>query len=432
MTISHVPSSKEVKSVMEQIDKQQITVGGYLQELILSKRKEEGKEPKNIREYMESQRQFVWENWRTSNLILTLILQGSVPEITLYRHDDKSQFRKTLDGQQRLTSMYLFINDMVKLDLSKSIFPVFEVEGEQYTYESIQGKTFSELSELFRDKIMTFDLRIVTYNNTTDEQAERYYVTMNAGAKVLKAAEIRTAAMGMTVRRFFAECLKSDWVFHTMTAKAAMSNAGNEIMAQVITLLYNKSAVELSKENIDKVIYSFRSDGVPENLRQDMVNICNYLNVVTATWIENKKKADEAQTVKRGKTITSYNTYRFSFFNKTHITMLMIAADKAIKNNVSPDIFADWAFTFFKDRPNEDYKNGSTSDTNCKVNEMQKVDMRILAIDAEINKLERQEVGTVVEQEVAGASDTEKLEWSSEGEVTPEQDGEDQRSAVVN
>lgn len=405
MKISFRTDGKEVKSIVEQIEKQQITVGSHIQEIILNKRKEEGKEVKNIREYMESQRAYVWEVWRASNLIQSLLLGIPIPEITVYRADDKSQFRKCVDGQQRLTSIYLFTKDQFKLDLSKSIFPTFEIEGEQYTYQDIQGKLFSQLPELLQDIILSYDLRLTTINNCTEEQAEKFFVSMNAGFKALRPAEVRTAAMGMNVRKFFAQVLKSDWVLHTMTEKASRSNTGNEVISQVITLLHNKQATELSKENIDKVIYSFRDTGVPEELQNDMVNICNYLNEATSIWIENKKKEDASKTTKKGKAVSNYSTYRFTCFNKTHIVMLMVSADKAIKNNVPVEVFAKWSRDFFEHQ-SEDYKAGMAD----KVIDLKNVELRLWAIDSEINKLEKGEVKKV-----------EIVEQTEQEEVTEEQ-----------
>jgi len=388
--ISFTPGNKEVKSIVEQIRKQQITVGGHLQNILLAEKEAEGSKVKNVREYMESQRAYVWEPWRASNLIQSLLLNIFIPEVILYRADEKSQFRRVLDGNQRLTSIYLFITDGFKLDLTKSIFPTFEIEGEQYTYESIQGKLFSQLPELFRDAILNYDLRMTTCNNCDEEQAEKFFVSMNAGVKVLKPAEVRNAAMGMSTRRFIAEVLKSDWVLHTMTAKAATSNIGSEVVSHAITLMHNVSAVELSKENIDKVIYSFRDGGVPESMKEDITNVCNYLNEVTNIWIELKKKHDEQQTTKRGKGVSNYSTYRFSFFNKTHTVMLMIAADKAIKANVPVEEFAKWSRKFFEFQ-SEDYKKGMDG----KANELQNVDMRMLAIQDEISKLKKGEAYVV-------------------------------------
>jgi len=391
MKITFNPSArKEVKYIIEKIDKQQYTVGKNLQELIINKKQEEGNKTK-IREYMLSQRTFSWEVWRSSNLIQSILLGIPIPEVTIYRHDSNSQYFKTLDGNQRWTTIYLFVNNMIKLDLSKSIFPNFEIEGENYTYSDIQGKTFDELPEIFKEAILNYEMQITIINNCTEEMAEKFFVSMNAGVKPLKPAEIRTAAMGISTRKFYTETLKSDWILHCLTAKSATTNTGSEVISQALTLMHNKLPIELSKENIDKVIYSFRDTGVPENLQSDMVNICNYLNEATSIWIDEKKIADSKR--EKGKKISNYSTYRFSFFNKTSTVMLMMAADKAIKNNVPVTEFAKWAYKFFE-KPNQDYKDGMVE----KVNELKMVDLRMLAIDAEIVKMRREapvEIATV-------------------------------------
>jgi len=414
MALSFTSKNKEIKSIVEQIEKQYITVGSHLQNIIQSKKQEEGSKAK-IREYMESQRNFVWETWRASNLIQSYLLNIPIPEIITYRADDKSQYVRTVDGLQRLTSTYLFVSDMFKLDLSKSIFPTFEIEGKHYSYIDLQDKTFSQLPEILRDAILNYDLRITTINNCTEEQAEKFFVSMNAGAKPLKPAEVRLAAMGSNTRKFIGETLQSDWVLHCLTPKAVITNIGSEIISQALTLMHNNSAVELSKENIDKVIYSFRDTGVPENLSNDIIDICNYLNETTSIWIEDKKAEDAKR--EKGKKVSNYSTYRFSFFNKTNTVMLIMAADKAIKNNVPVGEFAKWSFKFFEN-PNQDYKDGMVE----KAYELQMVDLRLLAIDAEIIKMRREEpVETTVKQtyeEISAILDEFKNE--SEDNVQPE------------
>jgi len=394
MNVTFNTKERQVKSIIEQIEKQQMAVGSYVQEIILKKRQESGKDL-IVRDYMESQRLYCWETWRASNLIQSLLLGISIPEIVEYRHDDKSQFRKILDGQQRLTSVYLCVTNQFKLDLTKSIFPTFEIEDQQYTYQDIQGKTFSELPQLFQDIILDRDMRLTTINNCSDEQAEKIYVSMNTGFKALKAVEVRAAAMGLNTRKFFASVLDSDWVKHVMTEKASKSNIGSEIMSQVITLLYNKELIELNKENIDKVIYSFRDGGVPEELQNNIADICNYLNETTSIWIENKKRQDSEKVIKRGKGVANYSTYRFTCFNKTSIVMLMISANTAIKNNVPVETFANWSLKFFSD-PSEDYKKGLVD----KAIEVKMLEFRLIAIEKEIGKLGKDELKVNGEAEI--------------------------------
>ena len=364
---------REIGTIMDQIDKQYFTVGKHLQDFLLTKKQAEGKEIKNVRNYMESQRDYVWELWRASNLIQSILLKNPIPEVTVYRADDKSQYRKAVDGQQRITAIYLYINNQFKLDMSKTMFPEFKIEGETHNAtESLSGKTFSELPELWQDIIKDYQLRITTMNNCSEEDAEKAFVQMNSGAKGLKASEIRKAAIGANTRKFFESTLDSDWILHAVTPLSVKGNTGNEILSQVITLIHNDNAVELSKDNIDKVIYGFRDSGVPSKIQEDITNISIYLNRVTNKWINDKKKEDEAQGNKR---VKNYSTYRYTWLNKTNTIMLMYSAYKALLDNIQFEQFSEWAFKFFQS-PSAKYKQG-----------LQDKELRLEAINEELSKI---------------------------------------------
>jgi len=397
--ITYTTEKRDIGTLVEHIEKQYYTVGKHLQNFLADKKEAEGKELKTLREFMESQRGYVWETWRASNLIQTVLLKNPIPEITVYRADDKSQFRKTVDGQQRLTSIYLFINDGFKLDMSKTMFPKFTIEGEQFNAtETLQGKTFSQLPELWQDVIRGYQLRITTMNNCSEEDAEKAFVQMNSGAKGLKASEIRKAAMGTSTRKFFRSILDSDWVLHALTALSAKGNAGDEILSQVITLVHNNCPVELSKDNIDKVIYGFRELGLPETLEDDMINISNFLSQATNIWIENKKKEDAKEGSKKGKQVKNYSTYRFTWLNKTNTVMLVYSAYQAVRNNVEVEEFSAWAYNFFQ-FPTKEYKEGLQD----KAIDLKRVEMRMSAINVELGKLgsfeQVQEVEEIIEEQ---------------------------------
>jgi len=378
--ITYTTEKRDIGTLVEHIEKQYYTVGKHLQDFLTAKKEAEGKELKTIREFMESQRGYVWETWRASNLIQTVLLKNPIPEITVYRADDKSQYRKTVDGQQRLTSIYLFINDGFKLDISKTMFPKFTIEGEQFSAnETLQGKTFSQLPELWQDIIKIYQLRITTMNNCTEEDAEKAFVQMNSGAKGLKPSEIRKAAMGSDTRKFFRSILDSDWILHALTPLATKGNAGDEILSQVITLIHNNGPIELSKDNIDKAIYGFRELGLPEEIEDDMINVSNYLSQATEIWISNKKKEDEKEGSKR---VKNYSTYRYTWLNKTNTVMLMHSAHSALKNNVDVEEFSVWAYKFFQ-APTKEYKEGLQD----KVIDLKRVEMRLNAINSELGKL---------------------------------------------
>ena len=81
--ITYTTEKRDIGTLVEHIEKQYYTVGKHLQDFLTSKKEAEGKEIKTLREYMESQRAYVWETWRASNLIQTVLLKNPIPEITV-------------------------------------------------------------------------------------------------------------------------------------------------------------------------------------------------------------------------------------------------------------------------------------------------------------------------------------------------------------
>lgn len=376
--ITFTQDKKDVKTIIDFINKQYLTVGEYLQNIL--KEKDGAFKP---RDYMESQRGYNWEKWRASNLIQTVLLQNPIPEITVYRFDDKSQFRKVLDGQQRLTTLYLFVNNHLILDMSKSIFPAFKIEGEDYSVADLDGKTFSELPELWQDTILNYSVRWTCINNCDDETAERIFVQQNSGAKVLRPAEIRKAAMGSKTRRFFTKSLSNDWVFHALTYSAAMGTQGIEVLGQVITLIDGGfKPVELSKGNVDRVICAYRENGVPAQISSIVEGMNDYLNETTNIVVEKKKIEDENKT---GKKVKNYNTYRFPFLNKTHTVMMMVAACIAKESEISEEAFANWLVSFFSNPPKA-YKDACGNWTD-KVGDQNCVEDRLEAIKVSLDAI---------------------------------------------
>ena len=138
-----IPKSIEVCSLVEQMEKQYITVGEYLSKQITNKfQKEKSNKVFKPREYMEAQRSYTWEKWRASNFIVSVMLHSEMPAILLYRKDDKDQYKKTVDGQQRLTTLWMFVNNILVLDMSKFNFAKFPFGGKIYsTKADLHGKT---------------------------------------------------------------------------------------------------------------------------------------------------------------------------------------------------------------------------------------------------------------------------------------------------
>src|SRR6266480_7346086 len=96
------------------------------------------------------QRRFVWDRKKSSRLIESVLLSVTLPIIYLSEQPDGKEY--VIDGQQRLTSLFSFIDGR---------FPSnepFKLTG-LTAYKELNKKGFIELSEELQNKILNYTLR---------------------------------------------------------------------------------------------------------------------------------------------------------------------------------------------------------------------------------------------------------------------------------
>ena len=102
------------------------------------------------------QRRFVWKKVQVENLALSIIKQVPIPPLYLYLNEKKKHV--VLDGQQRVTAMFLYFNDLWytgKKEYERFDFreinrlnkEVLELEEQLYLAKS-SGKTRTEITQL--------------------------------------------------------------------------------------------------------------------------------------------------------------------------------------------------------------------------------------------------------------------------------------------
>lgn len=140
----------------------------------------------------EYQRNFVWNNEFKDKLLLSLAKRYPIGNITLRRMDNynaKGARQEVVDGQQRLTSIYNFINNEYEigyqtskeiLDETKELFATDnskEVKKVLKKYE--QGKKFnlnySNIPDSLKRMIDAFPLSVTSISDATDEQVAEYF-----------------------------------------------------------------------------------------------------------------------------------------------------------------------------------------------------------------------------------------------------------------
>lgn len=131
----------------------------------------------------EFQRRFVWDPKKASRLIESALLQIPLPVI--YLSEEKDGKVNVIDGQQRLTSFFSYIDGQ---------FP----DGKDFkltklnVFSELKGKRFKDLDENLQDKIKYCKIRTITFRKESNSDLKfEIFERLNTGAVSLNDQELR-------------------------------------------------------------------------------------------------------------------------------------------------------------------------------------------------------------------------------------------------
>lgn len=101
-----------------------------------------------------------------------------------------------LDGQQRLTNIFSFIDDGWALH---SATPLVSMDGFEY---EVADRKFSELEEELQNAVTQFSFSVQRLENYTMEEAESLFFNINSGVN-LSPVQKSKSRMGTDLIRFF-------------------------------------------------------------------------------------------------------------------------------------------------------------------------------------------------------------------------------------
>ncbi|MCB6288539.1 DUF262 domain-containing protein [[Clostridium] scindens] len=144
-----------------------------------------------------------WDNEQQSLLIDSILDSFAVPQmyaIPIIEGDFESF--SVLDGKQRLTTVYEYVNDGFKL--SKDLSPINRKRNRIVTDENgqrrkesvieeyeIAGKYFSELDEYLQEKLNDTEISVIMLIDATDEEIEEQFFRLNNGTALTKDQKTR-------------------------------------------------------------------------------------------------------------------------------------------------------------------------------------------------------------------------------------------------
>ncbi|MEY4689145.1 MAG: hypothetical protein RIR76_3168 [Verrucomicrobiota bacterium] len=131
----------------------------------------------------EFQRQYVWDRKKASRLVESVLLRVPLPIVYLSEQPDGKEY--VIDGQQRLTSLFSFIEGKFPGD------DQFRLTG-LTAYKELNKKCFAELSTELQDRIQDYSLRTVTLLKQSDADLKfEIFERLNTGSEPLNDMELR-------------------------------------------------------------------------------------------------------------------------------------------------------------------------------------------------------------------------------------------------
>ena len=148
------------------------------------------------------QRGYVWNKTQASRLIESLIINCPIPVIYLSQNNDETL--SVIDGNQRVNSIRLFLNDE------------FDLKGLS-AYPELEGLVYSELDPRFQRHILNRTLRCICILKDTHPQIKfDVFERLNTGSVKLSAHELRHGLyMGSLMKKI--EELSKKTVFKKLT-----------------------------------------------------------------------------------------------------------------------------------------------------------------------------------------------------------------------
>ncbi len=273
------------------------------------------------------QRSYVWEISRKSALIESIILGYPIPPIFTKRvEEDGDKKYVILDGKQRLSTITEYLSDSFALTPLPPVTYLDEEHNEYKTYDMSNHK-FSQLPEALKDIIGTTTLNVTCFDNLTKEEEREMFKRLNAGKPL------------STKSRVLASCkdieglldIGSHLLFEEMLTTKAKANKNQVSLVMKAWCMLNQNIENISFES--KVFNPMLEEiAITEEEKEDLVKLFDFI-VDTHNCLVNRDSKDKKVAKK--------------LYTETHLISLVPFFKKALEEEISEELFADWVSGFY-------------------------------------------------------------------------------------
>ena len=294
------------------------------------------------------QRSEVWEQWRKSGLIHSMIEGYPIPPFYAEKVDGKVY--SFLDGKQRMNAIKGFINNEYYL-IGVPEVEIMDDNGNT-RFVNIDGFYFKDLPEEIQDEIKDYHLTIYYYENITPEQVRTLFAKLNNGKPLsTKERNIANCVDIVTV----SDIGNHELFKNILTAKALEQR--NQIpMVMKTWMMLNEDIREVSFESreFNEVMQETK---MTDAEKEEVVSVLDKILAVY-TALEQYENARVAKSVRKKMT------------SETHMISLVPWMKKAIVENVSDERMGDFVVSLFSgnimvsDEYSAACKSGSAKNAN--------------------------------------------------------------------
>lgn len=306
----------------------------------------------NIRFDSYVQRTKCWDSRRKSLLIRT-VLNGfpRIPEIYATR-DGASKTYQCLDGQQRLTTIFDFMNDEFFL---VDVDPVVDDDGNVY---ELAGKKFSDLDDFLKDIILTYSWRVAYYDDLSDEDTAELFYLINNAKPLSQIEHFRCLSPDLkTIQN-----IGSHELFTTALTQKAFERYTNEDMVIKSYIMLNDDYPSLDNKDV-------RPTMMQTVFSQNDIELLNKVYDRILTTYKMIVSDENEDTIKANKRIAK------RLLTRTHMLSILPIVNRSLNENVSDELFTEWVKEFFSgtksatkyDEYNSRCSSGSGHAENIKV-----------------------------------------------------------------
>ena len=265
-----------------------------------------------------------WQSYQKSLLIHSILGDYLIPPIYLVKYKEADEtYYEALDGKQRVTSIFEFIEGQYQLHAST---PSVLIDGEEY---ELANKSFVELSDEVQDLILGFRFTIYVVEDATDEEIEELFARLNSSTPLTLIQKARTV-MGTELAEWTREITQMDFFEKAIAFTAAQMRRESELEVVLQSMLLLDAQYEdydykgISMREVTKYCQSIRGN-YDEGKREWIYDIWGYLS--------------EAFTEKH------------KFLKKSNVPMVFVTADKAMDMKIAPADFKRFIDVFHANTP---------------------------------------------------------------------------------